>query len=96
MKTLQERKDEFTNKVMEKLTDTGKVTDHSEILKFVDYWTEHNEGGRKMRFEIAKNQPFNIGRRWGTWKANQKRWEKPKPKTGSVIDRLKKRHGLAL
>lgn len=46
---------------------------------FIDYWTEHNEPVRantKMRFELEK--VFNIGRRWGTWKKNAKRFA---PKT---------------
>lgn len=38
--------------------------------KFFNYWTEHNPNGKKMRFEMAKNQPFNMGRRIGTWKSN--------------------------
>jgi hypothetical protein len=42
------------------------------INDFFEYWTEHNEGGSKMRFEMSKNQPFNIKRRLATWKRNQK------------------------
>jgi hypothetical protein len=38
--------------------------------EFFEYWTEHNTNGKKMRFEYAKNQPFNMGRRLGTWMKN--------------------------
>lgn len=37
---------------------------------FIKYWTEHNEpikSNTKMRFELVDNQPFNAGRRLGTW-----------------------------
>lgn len=42
---------------------------------FYLYWSETNEGGKKMRFEYAKNQPFNIARRLVTWKKNQKNFK---------------------
>lgn len=39
---------------------------------FIDYWTESNEGSNVLRFEMSKNQPFNITRRLVTWKTNEK------------------------
>lgn len=44
------------------------------IREFYDYWTEHNERGKKMRFEMAKNQPFDIKRRLVTWNKKQKQY----------------------
>tara|TARA_R110000772_G_scaffold268739_1_gene398483 strand:+ start:1649 stop:2344 length:696 start_codon:yes stop_codon:yes gene_type:complete len=39
----------------------------AELKEFLEYWTEHNEKGKKLRFEMSKNQPFNLSRRLGTW-----------------------------
>ena len=38
------------------------------IREFFDYWTEHNENGRKMRFE--KEKTFEISRRLARWSKN--------------------------
>ena len=37
---------------------------------FYSYWTEMNEGGKKMRFEMQK--VFDVGRRLATWAKNEK------------------------
>jgi len=67
--------------------------------EFYDYWTEHNEKGKKMRFEYAKNQPFDISRRLATWLKNQKRFEKEKSsakkESGLLIDKMKKDYGIS-
>ena len=49
------------------LTDYGKQT----LNNFFLYWSEHNENGKKMRFEYSKNQPFNPARRLATWKQKE-------------------------
>lgn len=64
---LEVRSTAFYQKLVPYLTDYSKDI----IRDFFDYWTEHNEGGKKMRFELAKNNPFNIKRRLGTWKKKQ-------------------------
>lgn len=69
-KTIEERKDSFVEKLSPHTIDYTVDM----ISDFLLYWTEHNEGGKKMRFEMAKNQPFNIKRRLGTWKKQQKRF----------------------
>lgn len=44
------------------------------LTEFYEYWTEHNDNGKKMRFEYSKNQPFNVSRRLITWnKRNEDR-----------------------
>ena len=53
---------------------------------FIDYWTEHNEGGRKMRWETQKI--FNISRRLGTWAKNDKNFKK------SSSDGIKNRYNV--
>ena len=40
--------------------------------EFIDYWSEHNDGGKVMRYE---QQPiFNIKRRINTWIKNSKKF----------------------
>ena len=44
-----------------------------ELLKeFYGHWTEMNEGGRKMLYEMKKT--FDVGRRLGTWFRNAQEW----------------------
>jgi hypothetical protein len=38
------------------------------IRAFCDYWTEHGENDKKMRFE--KEKSFGLGRRLATWNKN--------------------------
>lgn len=45
------------------------------IREFFDYWTEHNENGKKMRFE--KEKTFEISRRLARWSKNNSRNNKP-------------------
>jgi len=55
-----------------------KIFDISDVMlvDFVNYWTEINPDGKKMRFEMEK--VFNHKRRLVKWKENSKKWEKPK------------------
>ena len=84
MKTLEDRKFDFLQQV------TALGEDHETTQEFYDYWSEHNPSGNKMRFEMAKHQPFNPKRRMATWKRNQKRFGKSDEKT----DFLKNRYGI--
>lgn len=55
-----------------------------ELLKeFFYYWTEKSDNGKKMRFELSKNQPFNTARRLSTWKKNESKFGTPKTTTES-------------
>jgi len=69
-KDIEERKTDFANK----LALYKDKYSNDMLLNFFGYWSEHNERGKKMRFEMSKNQPFNIGRRLGTWKKNDKQY----------------------
>lgn len=63
--TLDQRAFIFQNKVAEFLPHYPK-----EMLRaFYDYWTEKNEGGRRMRFEMEK--VFDLERRLKKWKSNE-------------------------
>jgi len=69
-KSLEERKQIFIEQI-----DCFRHEYGIELIRlFYEYWSEHNEGGSKMRFEMSKNQPFNIRRRLATWKKNQKNY----------------------
>jgi hypothetical protein len=46
------------------------------LNEFSDYWTEHGEKDRKMRFE--KEKSFSLELRLKKWFANQQKWEKEK------------------
>lgn len=89
-KTIIERKTEFNNSLCQ-FDEKYKM----DMLKdFSDYWTEHNEKGKKMRFEYAKNQPFNLSLRLATWLKRQKSFKKEKSSaeketsTGNLNDAL--------
>lgn len=61
------RKETFKNKILEFLDKYDSVL----LDEFFEYWTESNTGSNVLRFEMSKNQPFDISRRLGTWKKNQ-------------------------
>jgi len=64
-KHLTDRKKEFFEKVIAQFQEQHPP----QLLNdFCEYWTEHNEGGRKMRFEMQKI--FNVKRRITTWVRN--------------------------
>ena len=64
------REQEFTEKVfMSNLS--------SEVCQdFVDYWTERNTTGTKMKFEMQKT--FDIKRRLSRWVKNETKWNTTK------------------
>ena len=61
---LETRKHAFWEKLVPYIEQYGKAL----IREFFDYWTEHNENGRKMRFE--KEKTFEISRRLARWSKN--------------------------
>lgn len=64
------RKAAFYQKLLPLVDEFTKKT----VREFYDYWTEHNDKGKKMRYEMARNQPFNIKRRLKTWKQKEKQY----------------------
>ena len=61
--------------------------DNVMLMVFVDFWTESNEGGRLMRFEMQKT--FDISRRMAKWKSNDKEWKIEKKEKKDSIKRFK-------
>ena len=57
------------------------------LKQFTDFWTESNEGGKKMRFEMQ--QTFDISRRLAKWKSNDIEWN-VKSNKESFVKRFKK------
>ena len=62
--TLEVRKHAFGEKLIPYMKQYGKAL----IREFFDDWTEHNENGKKMRFE--KEKTFEISRRLARWSKN--------------------------
>lgn len=59
-----------------KITPLAKKKEMSkeDTLEFFKHWTQMNEGGKKMWFEMQKM--FDINRRLDTWRGNEKKWNK--------------------
>lgn len=78
------RKDDFERKV--------QSLDYDYITKidFIDYWTETNKSGTKMRWELEKTWDFNLRmKRWvkQSWKGPNK---KPTSKIKNSFNTLNK------
>lgn len=59
--------------------------DYPILKEFYDYWTEHGEKDKKMRFE--KQTSFSLSRRLSTWLKNEKKFNpESKEKKGKVDD----------
>ena len=59
---------------------TGLETNKDTIESFIEYWTEKNMSGKKMKFEMQKT--FDVKRRLQRWIQNAKDWNiKPKQET---------------
>lgn len=69
-KTLKDRESEFIRLCEPYFEKYGKQM----IKEFVEYWTECNLNGKKMRFE--KEKTFGLSRRLSTWKRNNEKWGK--------------------
>jgi hypothetical protein len=69
-KGIEERAIEFKQQLMEVYKEEPDALPSEEWKKFLEYWTEHGQSDKKMRFE--KQTSFNIKRRLTTWKNNIK------------------------
>lgn len=73
LKSVEERKKEFAEKLKPYLEKYGREM----LNNFYLYWTEINDGGKKMRFEMKK--VFQLSSRLVTWYNNN--YEKQKTST---------------
>lgn len=69
---IRERKESF----YKSLTPSLEKYSQELLNEFFEYWSEHGEKDKKMRFE--KEKSFGISRRLSTWAKRQKQWEKEK------------------
>lgn len=84
--SIEQRQLDFRNKVAEFLNEYPK-----EMLRaFYDYWTELNQGGRKMRWEMQKT--WDLSKRLKRWSNNEKKTNNGKRNNGltaqGTLDRL--------
>lgn len=77
---LNQRKDAFKDKLIPKVEKFGKAI----VRDFYDYWTEHGENDKKMRFE--KETSFDITKRLQRFARNDSRYN---PKNGQVPETVK-------
>jgi len=81
-KTIEDRKGLFRTRLVVYLSDYSE----SFLNDFFEYWSEHGERDKKMRFE--KETSFDISRRLKTWKRNQDKFNKqPSTQTNKVNDK---------
>ena len=60
----------------------------NQVDSFIDYWTESNENGRKMRFEMQKT--FDIKRRLSKWLKNDREWNIKKAPLQTIESKFEK------
>jgi hypothetical protein len=58
--------------------------DKSILDGFIDYWTEPNKSGTKMKYEL--NQTWSTNLRLKNWAKNSKKWNNPKSVGMSKLD----------
>ena len=58
--------------------------DNNISRQFFLYWSELNRSKTKMKWELENT--WDLKKRISRWKANQKKWDKPKAKSMSKID----------
>jgi hypothetical protein len=81
--TLDDRCKQFMEKVAAHLDNYPKEM----LREFYDYWTEKNDGGRQLRFEMQK--VFDIKKRLITWSKNEKKGHGNSKKRESAADLAK-------
>lgn len=87
-KNKKEREAEFNSKAREYSKSVKDIT-KEQVNSFISYWTESNEGGKKMKFEMQKT--FDIKRRLIKWRDNDAEWNGGSKKTiDKFISKFKK------
>ena len=71
IKDIEKRKRVFIEKTNEVIKE--KKYKNEETENFVGFWTEKNNSGTKMRYELQKT--FEIARRLSTWVRNNREWK---------------------
>jgi hypothetical protein len=86
-----ENKDTIEDRIL-RFTEKVKSINHGftngQLEAFLKYWTDHNPGDKKCRWE--KEKQFYFASRIATWKTNDKKFSKPEPDKQAVDDYIKK------
>ena len=69
-KDINTKKEEFAKRVEKEVFDMQ--IDPAMIKEFIEYWTEHNDGGHVLRYE--QQSIFNVRKRMSTWVKNSKKF----------------------
>ena len=90
-KSIIERKTCFASSLSEVCLKKNVLDFHKK--EFFNYWSEHGEKDKKMRFE--KEKSFDIALRVDRWLKNQKKWESEKPaKKMSLAQKMEQDYGI--
>jgi len=71
VKDIKQRQSDFSKRVENEIADMKVAA--KDIQDFISYWSEHNDGGRVMRFE--QQSIFAVKRRMQTWISNSKKFQ---------------------
>ena len=93
-----DRKYKFSNTISKLANKEFPEADAETIKEFCDYWTEHGDRDKKMRFE--KQKSFNNKLRFNRWLKNQKEWKKEKSsakkeKVLTLAEKMKQDYGIS-
>ena len=85
--SVKDKKEEFAKRVEKEVFDMN--LDPNMIKEFIEYWTEHNDGGRVLRYE--QQSIFNVRKRISTWKKNSKKFNSNMKFQSASDEDIKKR-----
>jgi len=85
--SVKDKKEEFAKRVEKEVFDMN--LDPNMIKEFLEYWTEHNDGGRVLRYE--QQSIFNVRKRISTWKKNSKKFNSNMKFQSASDEDIKKR-----
>ncbi len=67
--------------------------DKKMLSDFLDYWTEPNKNGSKMRFEMEKT--WDLNKRLKRWNKNSKKWDTSSINKKSKIEKIIEQNQIA-
>ena len=86
-KDINTKKEEFAKRVEKEVFDMQ--IDPAMIKEFIEYWTEHNDGGHVLRYE--QQSIFNVRKRMSTWVKNSKKFNSNMKFQSASDEDIKKR-----
>ncbi len=86
--SIEERKVEFSKKILTHIESAYILKE--DAIEFYNYWTEHGDNDRKMRFE--KEKSFGIKQRLSTWLKNKEKFAPKRKETKMSLDEIEQMH----